>query len=355
MKKLVATFAGAALAFYAGAVNAAPYYEGKTIRIVIGFTPGGGNDLFARVFPRHLTKYIEGNPTILIENRPGAGGVAALNWFTAAAPRDGSVLMVVSGNLVTRMALGTDDVTAKVSDMRPIISTPIGRTNYVFAGTGYKVPKDILKLKEQLFLGSTDPLSTIGSVVGLNLLNVPFKAVKGYPGKNDALLSLERGETTVGDIATPIFNDSVMPTVKEGKTVPLYTHGMMDGDKLVRDPANTDLPNIQEFYREVYGQDPSGPAWNAYKTVIRAIGNSGKNMMLHKDTPPEAEAALKAGFAAILKDDEFLKGAHAALEGYTFTFGDQLTQNILAIGNMDAESRNWLRDLYGRDYGMTFR
>ena len=355
MKKFMTAIIGGSLALTANFVQAAPYYAGKTIRIVIGFTPGGGNDLFARVFPAHLGKYIEGNPTILIENRPGAGGVAALNWFTAAAPRDGSVLMVVSGNLVARMALGTDDVTAKVTEMRPIIATPIGRTNYVFAGTGYKNPKDILSLKQPLFLGSTDPLSTMGSVVSLNLLKVPFKAVKGYPGKNDALLSLERGETTVGDIATPIFNESVMPTVREGKTVPLYTHGMMDGDKLVRDPANTSLPNVQEFYREIYGQDPSGPAWNAYKTVVRAIGNSGKNMMLHKDTPSEAEAALRAGFAALLKDDDFLKGAQAALEGYNFTFGDQLTQDILAIGNMDPESKKWLQELYSRDYDMKFR
>ena len=129
---------------------------------------------------------------------------------------------------------------------------------------------------------------------------------------------------------------------------------MMDGDKLVRDPANTDLPTIQEFYREVYGTDPSGPAWDAYRTVIRAIGNSGKNMMMHKNTPPDAVAALKAGFGALLKDDEFLKGADAALEGYTFTFGDQLTQDILAIANMDPDSKKWLQDLYGRDYGMKF-
>ena len=220
--------------------------------------------------------------------------------------------------------------------------------------TGYKTPKDILTLKDPLFLGSTDPLSTIGSVVGLTLMKARFKAVKGYPGKGDALLSLERGETTVGDIATPIFNESVMPTVREGKVLPLYAHGMMNGDKLVRDPANMDLPTIQEFYREVHGADPSGPAWEAYKTVIRAIANSGKNMMMHRNMPPEAVAALKDGFGALLKDAEFLKGADAALEGYTFTFGDRLTQDIVAIANMDPASKKWLQDLYSHDYGMKF-
>ena len=250
MKKWIAALSGAVIGLSVSAATAAPYYAGKTVRIVLGFAPGGGNDLFARVFPRYLGKYIDGNPNILVENRPGAGGVAAMNWFGEAAPHDGTVLMVVGGALLTRMALNAEGVTAKVGDLRPVIAGPIGRTNYVFAGTGYKTPKDILTLKAPLFLGTTDPLSTIGSVVGLNVLKVPFQAVKGYPGKNDALLSLERGETTVGDIATPIFNDAVMPIVREGKVLPLYAYGMLEGDKLVRDPANPELPTTRNPQRK---------------------------------------------------------------------------------------------------------
>src|SRR5690606_34377161 len=141
------------------------------------------NDLFARVFPQYLGSYIEGNPTVIVENRPGAGGVSALNWYADAAPRDGTVAMVVSGNLINRMILGADGVTAEIADLIPIISGPLGRVNYVNTSIGYEKPQDLLALDEPLFLGVTDPLSTIGSVVGLSMLEVPFRAVKGYPGK----------------------------------------------------------------------------------------------------------------------------------------------------------------------------
>ncbi|MCB4771572.1 hypothetical protein LGR54_23455 [Ancylobacter sp. Lp-2] len=354
MKRLVKGLLAAALACGIGTAHADPYFKDKEFRIVVGFAPGGGNDLFARVFPEYLGKYIDGNPTVIIENRPGAGGVTALNWYADVAPHDGTVAFVCSGGLVTRMVLGYEGVTAKVADLKPLIAGPLGRTNYIAASTGYKVPKDIFSLKEPLFLGSTDPLSTIGSVVGLNLLKVPFKAVKGYPGKNDAMLAFQRGEITIGDIATPIFKESMMPLVKEGSVIPLFAQGILDGDNLVRDPANPDLPTIAEFYKELYGEPPSGPAWDAYKQVIRAIGNGGKILMIHKDTPPEAEAALLKAFADVQKNPEFEKNAQAALEGYGFTFGEGLQENVQAIVDIKPETKQWMRDLYKRDYGMKF-
>ncbi|MBF9235370.1 Bug family tripartite tricarboxylate transporter substrate binding protein [Microvirga alba] len=344
----------AAMTWVVAPANADPYFANKEFRIVVGFAPGGGNDLFARVFPQYLPKYIEGKPAVLVENRPGAGGVTALNWYVDAAPRNGTVAYVTSGGLVTRMVLGYDGVTAKVSDLKPLIAGPLGRTNYISPATGYRQPKDITKLKEPLFLGSTDPLSTIGSVIGLTMLKVPFKAVKGYPGKNDAMLAFQRGEVTVGDIATPIFNDSMAPLVKEGSVIPLYAQGILDGDNLVRDPANPDLPTIAEFYKEVYGENPSGPAWEAYKAVIRAIGNGGKILMIHKDTPPAAEAALRKAFEDVQKDEEFQKNAIAALEGYGFSFGDALIQNVQAIVDIKPETKAWMQALYSRGYGMKF-
>jgi hypothetical protein len=354
MKRFAMALMASALAWGAGPAQADPYFKNKDFRIVVGFAPGGGNDLFARVFPEFLPKHIEGNPTVIVENRPGAGGVTALNWYVNAAPHDGTVAFVTSGGLVTRMVLGYDGVTAKVSDLKPLIAGPLGRTNYISTTTGYKEPKDILKLKEPLFLGSTDPLSTIGSVVGLKLLKVPFKAVKGYPGKNDAMLAFQRGEVTTGDIATPIFKESMAPLLEDGSVKALFAQGILDGDNLVRDPANPDLPTIAEFYKEIYGEPPSGPAWDAYKQVIRAIGNGGKILMIHKDTPPEAEAALLKAFADVQKNEAFQKNATAALEGYGFSFGDKLKQNVQAIVDMKPETKQWMRELYTKDYGMKF-
>ena len=129
----------------------------------------------------------------------------------------------------------------------------------------------------------------------------------------------------------------------------------MDGDELVRDPAAPDVPSVGEAYRIVHGENPSGPAWDSYKAVARAIGNGGKIMMMHSDAPPEARAALKRAVEAMIKDPEYLKSAETVLEGYGFNVGEKLEANIAAIGKMDAASIAWLQELLSRDFRMKFK
>lgn len=348
---------GAFCALLAAAMPAsgADFYQGKTLRIVVGFTPGGGNDLFARIFPGRLGAFIPGKPAVVVENMPGAGGVLALNWFAKAAPRDGTVTYVASGNLVNRMVLGTQGTTAKLTDMVPLISGPLGRVHYVHGNTNIKTPKDAVNIKQQLFLGVTDPLATVGSVVGFTMLKLPFKAVAGYPGKNDALLAFERGEMTIGDMVSPVYVESVLPLVQAGKAIPLYSQGFLQGENTVlRDPVTPELPTFPEFYRAAYGTDPSGPAWEAYKAIVRANGNGGKILFLHSEAPAEARDALKVGLAGVLKDEEFLKNARAALEGYELKFGPDLDTTMEQIKAMPKEARTYMRELFSKDYDIKF-
>ena len=98
----------------------------------------------------------------------------------------------------------------------------------------------------------------------------------------------------------------------------------------------------------------SGPGWESYKAVARAIGNGGKILMIHSDAPPAARAAVKRGIEAMIKDPEYLKTAEIVLEGYGFNTGEKLEANIAAIGRMDAESIAWLQELLSRDFRMKF-
>jgi hypothetical protein len=147
----------------------------------------------------------------------------------------------------------------------------------------------------------------------------------------------------------------VRPTVKDGQAIPLFAQGFMDGDKLVRDPAAPDVPSVGEAYEMVHGVPPSGPAWDSYKAIARAIGNGGKIMMVHSDAPPEARAALRRAVEAMVKDPDYMKSAEAVLEGYGFNTGEQLEKNIAAIGNMDQASIAWLQELLTRDFRMKFK
>ncbi len=128
---------------------------------------------------------------------------------------------------------------------------------------------------------------------GCTVLKANFRSITGYPGKADVRLALLRNEINLDLQATPIFEQSVRPSVKDGQAIPLFAQGFMDGDKLTRDPAAPDVPSVGEAYRAIHGVDPSGPAWDSYKAVARAIGNGGKILMIHSDAPAEARAAIK--------------------------------------------------------------
>jgi hypothetical protein len=333
----------------------APFYQGKQIKVLVGFPPGGGTDLYGRVIADGLARHVEGKPAVVVQNQPGAGSVVAMNNYANRVPRDGTTVLIGTGQLLMRLLLGLDGARAKVSDFQALVATPMGRITYASPATGIKSAQDVLKPREPLVLGVPEVISTIDAVLGLTVLKAKFRSVTGYPGKSDVRLALLRNEINLDSQATPIFQQSVRPTVKDGQAMPLFAQGFMDGDRLVRDPAAPDVPSVAEVYREIHGAGPSGPQWDSYKAVARAIGNGGKILMIHSDAPPEARAAVKQGIEAMIKDPDYLKTAEKVLEGYGFNTGETLEANIAAIGKMDAASIAWLQELLSRDFGMKFR
>jgi tripartite-type tricarboxylate transporter receptor subunit TctC len=91
-KCAVAFLAGVALTLHARADAVADFYKGRTVTLIVGYGPGGGYDLFARLMARHLGHYIPGNPTIVVQNMPGAGSLRATNYLYTVAPGDGATI-----------------------------------------------------------------------------------------------------------------------------------------------------------------------------------------------------------------------------------------------------------------------
>ncbi|MPZ40377.1 MAG: hypothetical protein GEU95_20445 [Rhizobiales bacterium] len=300
-------------------------------------------------------RHVEGKPSIVVQNQPGAGSVIAMNNYANRVARDGTTVLIGTGQLLVRLLLGLNGARAKISDFQALVATPMGRIAYASPQAGIKSSKDLLHPREPLVLGVPEVISTIDAVLGLTVLKAKFKSITGYPGKADVRLALLRNEINLDSQSTPIFEQSVRPTVKDGQAIPLFAQGFMEGDKLVRDPAAPDVPSVAEAYQMVHGVAPSGPAWNSYKAVARAIGNGGKILMIHSDAPDEARAALKRGIEAMIKDPEYMKSAESVLEGYGFNTGEQLEKNIAAIGNMDQASIAWLQELLSRDFRMKFK
>lgn len=333
----------------------APYYEGKTITLVVGFSPGGGTDLFGRAFAEHLGRFIEGNPTVIVDNMPGAGGVIASNYYATQAPRDGTVVMVGTGQLLMRIMFGLDGSQAKLSDLNALIASPMGRITYGSSSLGIENGAQILETDEKLILGVPEVFSTIDAVLGLELLGAEFQAIVGYGGKSDTRLAIERGEINIDEQTTPLYLANVVPLVEDGTVVPLFAQGLVQGDQLIRDPAAPDIPTVAEVYEQMHGKAPSGDVWDAYMASVRAIGNGGKMLMTHSDMPAKARGALEAAVAKMIEDPEFVAAAEAQLEGYGFNTGEALAAGVEAIATTDEATLNWMRELLTTQYEMSFQ
>ena len=184
-----------------------PFYQGKQITIVVGFTTGGTYDATARLFARHLGKHLAGNPSVIVRNMPGSGSLVAALHLYGAAPKDGTVIGVVGGGIVLEPLLGNPQ--AKFDARR--FNWIGGRTkDNIVCATWNKVPVRTMAdvVKRETVVGATGPGSrTLTHPRAFNeLLGTKFKIVSGYPGGNEITLAVERGEVegycgwTVGSI-----------------------------------------------------------------------------------------------------------------------------------------------------------
>lgn len=339
---------------YAVAQGSAPYYSGKQVKVLVGFSPGGGTDLFGRLMADGLQRHLPGKPAVIVQNMPGAGSVVASNFFSQRAPRDGSMLLIGTGQLLLRIVLGLEGARTRPDDLEPLIASPMGRIAIARTSLGVTDPKKLLAPPEPLIVGVPEVIATLDTVLGLKVLDVKFRAVMGYPGKNDTRLALERGEVNLDGQATPVYHTSVMPMIRDGVAHPLFAQGLMEGERLVADPAAPNVPTVSDVYRTMYGKDPSGPAWEAYKSSVRAFGNGGKILMAHPDIPQPAMRELQQTVLAMTQDPEFLKASESQLEGYAFTIGKELRDGVAAIGKTDPATIKWLQDFLSTEFKMKF-
>jgi tripartite-type tricarboxylate transporter receptor subunit TctC len=299
MKRLAVMLLSAAMLFAAGAAKADPiedFYRGKTLRMLIGYGPGGGYDLYARLVAEFLPQHLPGHPTIVPQNMPGAGSFAAANYMADAAPKDGTVL----GVLAQTLAL----------DNRVNRNTKLDFTKFHYIGravtnidTGAALPKSGIKSfadirqKEYTVGASGGGSTTVMFPSALNAYaGAKFKLVRGYKGTTDILLALERGEVdVVGAYGLPGMLVSHPGWVSGGEAVILYQASLKRHRLLANVPAIPELATDDEG-----------------RAVLRAVastGEIGRSVLTTPGVPAERLTALRTAFAAMASDPVFIAAA----------------------------------------------
>ena len=286
-----------------------PFYEGKTIRVVIGYSAGGTNDLWARAIARFWGKYIPGNPTMIVQNMPGAATLVAANYVYGVGKADGLTLGLIANALFFNQIQGQKEVKfdwAKFS----WIGSPEETSEMLSmrADTPFKTLDDIRKSAVPPKCGTTGA-GTPGHYFPRlmeEVLGLKFDLVAGYPGASEIDLAMEKGEVQCrGGTTSAFFGREPGRTWAKTGFVRILVIG---GSK--RDSRAPDVPTIWE-YMEKYKTPEAG---KRLTTVLLSPGPFGRPIVGGPGIPADRIKMLRDGFMKAMSDPDLL--AEAAKRGW---------------------------------------
>src|SRR3990172_5528576 len=208
---------GLSFALAAPALTAGPYYEGKTIEVIIPFPVAGGSDIWIRTITPYLDKRIPGSPKFNFRNIGGGRGIPGMMEFALKAKPDGLMLLVSSATNYFPVLVGDKAAKYDFRQWKPLLVNPVGGVMYASPAAGVKRVEDLAKAKN-LFYGGVSALGLgFVSLFSFLLFEVVARGVLGFKGRGDARIAFERGETNIDYQTTPAYNATVVPLIQEGK------------------------------------------------------------------------------------------------------------------------------------------
>jgi tripartite-type tricarboxylate transporter receptor subunit TctC len=298
-KILLAVFA---LVLLPVAVHAqAPFYQRKTITIVVGYLAGDGYDVWARLLAAHLPRHIPGEPNIIVQNQPGAGSLIAANSIYNVAKPDGLTLGAIGPSVYFDQLMGKKEVQFDWAKFTWIGSTE--KTPWLFymrTDTPYKTLDDLRKAPEPPKCSATGT-GTSGHFIP-RLLEEAFgaklKIVMGYKGGSEQDLALERGEVQCRALSVPtFFSREPFGTWRKNNLVRIL---LQTGR--ARDPRASDVPTIFEFMN----QYKTPEATRKLVIGILASGDLGRPIVAPPGVPTDRVKLLREAFMKTMQDPVFL-------------------------------------------------
>ena len=280
---------------------AADFYRGKTVRIIVGFSAGGGYDAYSRLIGRHLHKHIPGNPSVIVDNMAGAGSIIAANHVYNAAPKDGTVIGNISGQIILEQLFANPSVQYDLGKFR-YLGVPIGETYLLLLTRKPGVTKfdELLGAKSKQAVVGGIPGSTVeqGPILLRDLLGANLKIVSGYKGTADIRLAIESGELDGFLNSWESTKITSLDKVKSGEWLILAQLG----DHPIAELPAANVPTIPQIAKT-----------EEQRQLLRfgaaAPNQFGKVYVVSPGVPQERSAALETALARTFADKEFLADA----------------------------------------------
>jgi tripartite-type tricarboxylate transporter receptor subunit TctC len=331
MPRLLPFILAAALALGLSAARAGePFYKGKTLTLLINFAAGGPTDIEGRLFAKHIVKHIDGNPSLIVQNKDGASGMVGAAYLGEVGPRDGSMIGYLTG-MAWSYVIDPGAYRADVRDYQYIGYQP-GTTVYYMrtdVPPGMKQPADIMKAQGLVMGGlGIDSAKDLLQRLTFDMLGLQYRYVTGYRSSNTARLAVQSGEINMHSESTPSYFGVVEPSlVKTGKVLPLWYDPDSDGKTVwpYKVMEHTAIAPFDVFYKTVEGAPPSGPLWEAYKTGLSVNGQLQRIVAMPPGSPPAAVAALRKALVDLNDDQDY---ATDALKAIQFVPHYEVSQNL---------------------------
>ncbi|WP_371038924.1 Bug family tripartite tricarboxylate transporter substrate binding protein [Rhodosalinus sp. FB01] len=295
------------------------FYSGKTVELYIGYSVGGGYDTYARTIASHIGKHIPGNPTVVAQNMPGAGSLRLTNWLYQAAPQDGTVFGTISRSAPFEPLIGN-----QAADFQADQLNYIGNANKetsLCASTSASGIESIEEVMEStLLVGGTGAGSDPGfhAEVLNATIGTQFEVIDGYPGGNDVVLAMERGEVggRCGWSWSSVKSRN-MEMVEDGSVTLLVQ---------IANNAHPDLPDVP-LAIDLAPDQRSRQLIN----FIVAPQEMGRPYVAPPNVPADRLAALRAAFVATMNDPDFLAEAAATNLEITPTTGEEMQAVVESV------------------------
>jgi tripartite-type tricarboxylate transporter receptor subunit TctC len=298
----VAVLAGILLAGAAFADPIADFYQGKRITFLISGPAGSGYDQYARLLARGLPQHIPGNPTIVPQNMPAAGGMVLLNTAYNSGPRDGTLIFTMHFNLPLYQAMGGRGVhydAGKLIGLGRLLASNAVIGVSAKSKSGVKTLADAMKREAVIGATGASSNSAVFPIIMNNMLGTRFKVIIGYEGEDGVFLAMQRGETDGFGSYSYLTFKSVHPDYLTQK---LFYPLVQFGSK--REEDWSDVPTAAEAAKT--------PIDKRAMELASSGPEIGFSYFMPPDLPKERVAALRKAFDDMVKDPAFLNDAKRA-------------------------------------------
>lgn len=320
-----------------------PYFQGKTVTIIVGTVAGDLYDLYARAIAIFMGKYLPGNPNIIVQNMPGAGHMIAANYLYNVAKADGLTLGAINAGLYFEQLVGRGEVKFDWTKFNWIgNATKSPQVLYMRADTPFKSIEDVRNAKEPPKCGTTG-MSNMGYFVPKLLeetVGARFNVVAGYQGGNEIDLGVERGEIVCRSLSTEAYfsREPFLTWRRNGFSRELIQGGKVRLEKL----AN--VPTVYELM-DKYKTTETG---RRLATALLASGEFHRPYMAPPKIRPEVVKMLRDAFTKTMKDPDFLAETKKKRLDMDPTTGEEVQALATEVMSQPQDVVDKLKKLMGR-------